>query len=226
MIDQRAAYVVVVRDPLDLAVSLFHQGDNIDRERVAELSGQPVQRPPARPSLADWLGAWTLAEVDRRESMDSLEGVVHHAADAWARRSDRVLVVTYADLVDDLPGQMRELADRLGIAVPDRAWPALVEAATFDSMREQARQRAPGRRGVLKDPAAFFRRGAPGAGREALGADALAAFEARVRVLVRRHAARRATRPPSWSCSGSPENRSPGSGMVRGRACVEPSEQS
>ena len=36
VIDPRATYVVVVRDPLDLAVSLYHQGDNLDRRRFAE----------------------------------------------------------------------------------------------------------------------------------------------------------------------------------------------
>ena len=31
---------------------------------------------------------------------------------------------------------MRALAERLGIAVPEERWPALVEAATLASMRE------------------------------------------------------------------------------------------
>jgi len=189
VLDPRAAYVVVVRDPLDLAVSLFHQGDNIDRERVAELSGQPVRPSPSRPPLAEWLRDWTLSEVDRTVSMDSLDGVVHHAADAWGRRgSGLVHVVAYADLVADLEGEMRALAGALEIPVVDEAWPGLVAAASFDAMRRQAADRAPGRRGVLKDPAAFFRRGRPGAGREALDPADLAVYEARVRRLAERHA--------------------------------------
>lgn len=38
-LDERVTYVVVARHPLDMAVSLYHQGDNIDRERLAELTG-------------------------------------------------------------------------------------------------------------------------------------------------------------------------------------------
>ena len=190
VLDPRATYVVVVRDPLDLAVSLFHQGDNIDRERVAQLSGEPVRLSPPRPPLAEWLRDWTLAETDRTVSMDSLDGVVHHAADAWGRRgSGLVHVVAYADLVADLEGEMRALAGALEIPVADEAWPALVAAASFDSMRRRAAARAPGARGVLKDPAAFFRRGHPGAGREVLDPADLTAYEDRVRGLVERHAA-------------------------------------
>lgn len=190
VLDRRAAYVVVVRDPLDVAVSLFHQGDNIDRERVAELTGEPVRPSPLRPPLAEWLRAWTLEEVDRSVSMDSLDGVVHHAADAWGRRgSGLVHVVAYADLVADLEGEMRGLARVLEIPVADEAWPGLVAAASFDDMRRRAAARTPGARGVLKDPAAFFRRGRPGAGREVLDRAGLAAYEARVRRLAELHAA-------------------------------------
>src|SRR5690242_13705510 len=33
-LDPRATYIVVARHPLDMAVSLYHQGDNLDRERM------------------------------------------------------------------------------------------------------------------------------------------------------------------------------------------------
>jgi aryl sulfotransferase len=53
-------------------------------------------------------------------------------------------------------------ADRpglLGIAVPEQTWPVLVAAATFEQMRASADRLAPDPSGVLKDKAAFFRRG-------------------------------------------------------------------
>ena len=37
-----ATYIVVARHPLDMAVSLYHQGDNIDRDRLRQLTGQPA----------------------------------------------------------------------------------------------------------------------------------------------------------------------------------------
>jgi hypothetical protein len=185
VLDPRAQYVVVVRDPLDMAVSLYHQGDNLDRERLAELTGRPVSAPSSRPPVTEWLVAWTRSTASAQESMDSLAGVVHHAADAWARREDGwVLVVAYADLVADLEGQMRMLADRLGVTPDPAAWPSLVDGASFGTMRAAAASRVPATGGVLKDPAAFFRRGTPGAGREVLGAADVAAYEQRVRDLV------------------------------------------
>src|SRR5436309_935881 len=57
LIDARATYIVVGRHPLDLAVSLYHQGDNIDRMRLRQLTGQaePDQPPAPRPPLREWL---------------------------------------------------------------------------------------------------------------------------------------------------------------------------
>ncbi len=185
VIDPRATYVVVVRDPLDLAVSLYHQGDNLDRARIAQLTGRPYAGQAERPPLEEWLRRWTRRETDPMATMDSLQGVVHHAADAAQRRDDRqVLVVRYEELVADLEGRMRWLADRLGVMVGPGRWPALVEAAGFTSMRADAATRTPDQRGVLKDPAAFFRRGRPGAGREALQPADVTAYEERVRALV------------------------------------------
>jgi aryl sulfotransferase len=175
----------VVRDPLDLAVSLYHQGDNLDRERIAELTGRPYAGAPDRPPLPEWLRGWTLRETDPVRSMDSLQGVVHHTADAADRCDDRhVLVVRYEELVEDLDGRMRWLAERLGAEVDAAVWGSLVDSAGFASMRAAAADRTPDRRGVLKDPAAFFRRGGPGAGREVLAPADVAAYEERVRRLV------------------------------------------
>jgi len=169
-LDPRATYLVVARHPLDMAVSLYHQGDNIDRARMQELTGQPVPAgPPRRRSpLKQWLLGWIDSEDDPREEMDSLPGVMWHLSDAWARRSQpNVLLFHYDDLSADLAGQMRRLAGELGITVPGPAWPGLVRAATFEQMRARADRFVPGG-GVLKSSAAFFRRGSSGAGRELL----------------------------------------------------------
>ena len=43
-LDPRATYIVTARHPLDMAVSLYHQGDNIDRARLRQLTDQPQPR--------------------------------------------------------------------------------------------------------------------------------------------------------------------------------------
>jgi hypothetical protein len=79
---------------------------------------------------------------------------------------------------------MRWLACHLDLQPDPLAWPSLVEGASFETMRASAHERAPDNGGVLKDPVRFFRRGSPGAGREALSDDAVEAYERRVHDLV------------------------------------------
>jgi aryl sulfotransferase len=186
-LDQRATYVVVARHPLDAAVSLYHQGDNLDRERVRQLTGagDPPRPAAPRPSAREWLLRWVERDADPREELDSLPGVMWHLKDAWAGRdAPNVVLLHYDDLVRDLEGEMRRLAARLAIEVPEPVWPALVAAARFDAMRERAARLAPGTGGVLRDSTAFFRRGRSGAGRELLDDAELRRYAARAAALA------------------------------------------
>jgi len=180
-LDARATYIVAARHPLDVAVSLYHHSMNIDHARMRQLTGQqgPVV-PAARKPLRDWLLAWIGNDADPREFLDSLPGVMWHLSDAWARRGDpNVVLVHYSDLSADLAGQMRRLARRLGIAVPEPAWPELVQAAAFERMRASAGWFVPAG-GILRSNTAFFRRGQPGAAREILSEQEIAGYRARV----------------------------------------------
>jgi aryl sulfotransferase len=191
-LDSRASYLVTARHPLDAAVSLYHQGDNFDRTKVRALTGEPEPagpRPPRKP-LHDWLLAYIngeppwAARADPREDMDSLPGLMWHFSDAWARRHEpNVLLVHYDNLSADLAGQMRRIADRLSVDVPEQAWPALVQAATFGAMKSSADRFVP-TAGIFKSNAAFFRRGTSGAGREVLTDEEIAAYHARVAQLA------------------------------------------
>src|SRR5450755_2906480 len=59
-LDPRATYIVVARHPLDTAVSLYHQGNNLDRAKIRALTGAPEPTGPPRPRkpLHDWLLAY------------------------------------------------------------------------------------------------------------------------------------------------------------------------
>ncbi|MBQ0989021.1 sulfotransferase domain-containing protein [Micromonospora sp. PSH03] len=183
-LDPRAHYVVVARHPLDLAVSLYHQSANLDRARIAELTGQPAPDGPPRerPPVREWLLSWVDREVDPRAELDSLPGVLMHLSDGWARRHEpNVELVHYDDLLADLGGEMRRLADRWRLPSPG---PELVEAATFARMRERADRLAPDTLGVLRDRQAFFRRGGSGQGRDLLDETGLARYQQRVAALA------------------------------------------
>ena len=184
-LDDRVTYIVVGRHPLDVAVSLYHHGANIDRRRMAELTGNPeIPRPPLAP-LHEWLLGFVDWEGDAREWLDTLPGAMLHLSDAWGRRHDpNVVLLHYDDLLADLDGAMRRLAARLGIAVDEGRWPGLVRAATFDAMRQPARASSPDTLGVLKDPAAFFRHGVSGEGPALLSAGELAHYHERVAAMA------------------------------------------
>jgi aryl sulfotransferase len=180
---RRATFIVTGRHPLDMAVSLYHQGDNLDRLRMRELVGRTEPEPPTRnrPLLHQWLIEWIGQDVDPKSSLDSLPGLLWHLTGAWRRRSEpNVVLVHYDDLVADLNAEMHRLASRLAITVPEETWPTLVEAATFAHMRARAGSLAPDPSGILKDRSAFFRRGTSGAGREALTEPELGEYYRRV----------------------------------------------
>jgi len=179
-LDPRASYLVTARHPLDAAVSLYHHRANLDEARWRQITGEPEPpTPPAPPEpLRDWLLRWIAGDSDP-DDLDTMAGLLWHLSDAWARRGEpNVLLVHYANLSADIDGQMRWLAGRLGITIPERAWPALVRAATFGSMSRSADQLVPAP-GLFKSNAAFFRRGTSGEGRETLSDTELGRYHAR-----------------------------------------------
>jgi aryl sulfotransferase len=206
-LDPRVTYIVTARHPLDTFVSLCRHNeiigpppDSIGPPPERRPTGQsrppmppkpprPLKplRPPAPPkppasreALHDALLRWIADDDDPRRYPDSLPGVMWHLSDAWARRGEpNVLLVRYDDLLVDLEGQMRWLAGKLGIAVPEQAWPALTQAATFERMRNRADDLVPIPPGISVDTALFFRRGTSGAGREILSDEEMAAYYAR-----------------------------------------------
>lgn len=166
-LDSRATYIVVARHPLDAAVSLYHQGRNIDRARLRELTGERTSQRDDRqaPPLERWLSAWIAEKADPAEALDSLDGVLHHLADAWARRHEpNVMLVHFEDLRADTAGQMRFLARRLDLEPPGGLTDEHVEAMSFEAMRARADDLAPTVHRVLRDVRAFFRRGTSGEG--------------------------------------------------------------
>jgi aryl sulfotransferase len=181
--DKRATYIVTGRHPLDSAVSLYHQGQNIDRVRLRRLTGapEPTEASPAPRPLREWLMRWIEHEDDPVEQPDSLRGVFHHLRVAWERRDEQnILLVHYDDLSSDLASEMARIAGRLQIEIPAKTWPTLVEAATFGHMRSIAKQTVPDPSGILKEKIAFFRRGTSGAGRELLSTEEYGAYLERV----------------------------------------------
>lgn len=175
-------YIVVARHPLDAAVSLYHQSANLDRQRLAELTGNVIASPRVA-ALDEWLTDWIGRHASPCEELDSLQGVMAHLTDAWMRRmAENVLLLHYADLEEDLVGQMSRLAERLAIDIPWAETERLAASATFSAM-QGAPELAPNYGGVLIDEHRFFRRGSSGAAAEVLPPESLADYHRRVGTL-------------------------------------------
>ncbi len=191
-VQPQATYIVVGRDPRDIAVSLRHQGANLDRDVIARLLHGSVPESGSQQLASkaaterEGLLRWMNSDDSPLQNLDTLRGLVWQLERAWSRRHEpNVVLLHYSDLSRDLEGEMRRLAARLDIDVPEATWPALVEAATFEAMREQAADRVPDERaGIMKDPRKFFRRGGSGEWGEWLTDDDLAGYDGRVAALA------------------------------------------
>ena len=194
---EEVTYVVVGRDPRDVAISMDNHLANLDlatvaaaRARSAEIDGielEPLVPPPppsADPVERFW--RWVDSDADPTFTTHSLLMTVAHLGGFWEARDRRdVVFFHYDDLLADLFGEMRRLADHLGIEVPSGRWPALVEAATLDSMRARAGDLVPGaERDQWKDVDRFFNKGTSSQWRELLDDEGVERYAERVRSLA------------------------------------------
>jgi aryl sulfotransferase len=188
-----ATYLVVGRDPRDVAISWEHHAANLNFERIlelraaavgnADLAELPVPRLPSEDPV-ERFRAFVIDETPNGPT--TLASVLHHLDMGWQRRRDpNVALFHYADLQADLEGELLRLAGVLGIPCsPDRACELAAEAG-LARMRERSAVDGPSASlGFWKDGRAFFRSGATGEWRERVSAADLAAYEARVAALV------------------------------------------
>jgi aryl sulfotransferase len=181
-------YLWVVRDTRDVFMSLWnHYSSHTDEAYERFASGDPEggPLPPCPADPREFWRCWMTRAAFPWEN-DGWPYCSHHyhAASFWPyRRLPNLLAVHYNDLLADLPGQMRRVARFLGIDVPEENWPALVAAARFDAMKEEAiRQEAdrsqPGLAKTFRDGAAsFFFKGTNGRWCDILSAEDLALDE-------------------------------------------------
>jgi aryl sulfotransferase len=185
--DDEIIYVGVARDPRDVALSMADHMANMDLEvaRRARVEAGfedvvPTLPPPPEP-LAGFEG-WVTDDGPVEALRSTLRFTLHHLTQLWSRRHEpNVLLFHYADLCADLPGELRRLADGLGIDVDDATLSTLAAAATFDAMRADADNLAPNAKsGLFRDNHRFFAEARHGSWRAVVDDDALARYDARV----------------------------------------------
>lgn len=138
----RAKYIYIARDGRDVAWSLHNHFFHANEQLYQALNdtpgrvGPPIGRPPAdvRRFFLEWL------EGDGYPIWSFWENI----RSWWAIRSlPNLLLLHFADLKADLPGQIRRIADFLDIAVAEERWPAILEHCSFDYMKRHATKTVP-----------------------------------------------------------------------------------
>ena len=162
-------YVHVARDGRDACMSFYNHSTSYTPEMLQALDrsglkdeaiGRGYPRLPADPTV--FFHRW-LTEGAVRGHEDGLTTVsFFHCEHTWweLRQRPNVLLVHFNDLKADLSGEMRRVADFLGITVEHDLLPALVEAAEFEAMRRDGTALMGSRAGQFSNGAdRFFHKG-------------------------------------------------------------------
>jgi hypothetical protein len=162
-------YVVVGRDPRDVAVSWEHHMANLDLGRFLELRATAVDPDdewiPPLPSVAhDPITRFRQFLSSDDEGTLTLADVLQHLQVAWAHRHlPNVHLIHYRDLRHDLTHELLRLAGALSFPLtPERASELAAEAG-LERMRERADEIAPSASQRLwHDNGRFIRTGGQG----------------------------------------------------------------
>ena len=159
-------YIFVGRDGRDVFTSMWNHWHNMDPDFIDEINADPERvgprfpHPPdeVQPAFDEWLAKSSFEwEVDGYPFWSHL----HHAQSWWDyRHLDNVLHIHFDDLLADLDGEMRRVANYLEIPVDEERWPDLVRGVTFEQMKRNAAKWAPGAtQGLWKNTSNFFHKG-------------------------------------------------------------------
>jgi aryl sulfotransferase len=150
-----AKYLYVGRDGRDVVWSMYNHHKNANALWYELLNdtpgrvGSPIAPPPE--SVIQYFRDWL--EQDGHPFWPFFENI----RSWWAIRDlPNLLLLHYADLKADLPGQVRRIAAFLEIDLDERRLPAIVEHASFGWMRRHAEQAAPLGGAIWEGGAATF----------------------------------------------------------------------
>ncbi|MFI4975871.1 MAG: sulfotransferase domain-containing protein [Caulobacterales bacterium] len=139
----------VARDGRDACMSMHNHMRGFRPEIVAAIAaaamadGTATERPPETPEdPRDYYLQW-IAEAQRGARPDDVP-FFEFENTYWSRRTlPDLLFVHFNDLKADLAGEIRRIADFLGIDTPESLLPDLARAASFETMKSQAGEMLP-----------------------------------------------------------------------------------
>jgi aryl sulfotransferase len=129
----KAKYIYIARDGRDVAWS-FHNhhmqiADNFYKVINENCAGPPFEKPCE--DILQYYREWV--EKDGYPFWPFWENIR-----TWwgVKHLPNVKFVHFQNLKDDMPGQIREIAEFLDIKVDEKKWPAILEHCSFDYMKK------------------------------------------------------------------------------------------
>jgi aryl sulfotransferase len=191
----RAKYIYIGRDGRDVVWSMYNHHANANEAWYRALNdtpgrvGPPIEPPP--PSVRQYFHDWL--ERDGHPFWPFWENVR-----SWweIRHLPNVLLLHFADLKADLPGQIRRIAEFLEVRIDEDRWPAILQHCSFHHMKRHAEQIAPLGGAVWEGGAkTFIHKGTNGRWRDVLSEAESRVYEATARLELGADCAR-------WLASG------------------------
>jgi aryl sulfotransferase len=151
----RAKYIFIGRDGRDTFWSWYnHWASNTDFD-LDNISARNSHRAPIRRPNPDVRLAF-LEWLDCETTLPSWPFWSHTQGWFDARRLPNILLLHFADLRADLPGQIRRVAEYLGIAIDPARFDAIVDHCSLEYMRRKAESDAEFFKAVFTDGAKSF----------------------------------------------------------------------
>ena len=177
-------YIYVGRDGRDVFMSLWNHYRHLKPDIIEWYNEFPARAndpfPPCPDDIHDFFQMWISKSWFSWEN-DGFPfwSVFYHFQSWWAyRHLSNILFVHFNDLLDDLDGQMRLIANYLGIEINENIWPAVVDKATFKTMKANAKDVVYGGGDFLVGgPQQFINKGTNGRWKGILTKDELDLYE-------------------------------------------------
>lgn len=177
----RARYIYIGRDGRDVVWSMYNHHANANQAWYEALNdtpgrvGPPIERPPEsiRQYFQDWM------DRDGHPFWPFWENI----RSWWEIRAlPNVLLLHFENLKQDMPGEIRRIADFLDVRIDENKWPDILNHCSFDYMKANATASVP-LGGAFWDGGAqtFINKGINGRWREVLSAAENEAYEKRAR---------------------------------------------
>ncbi len=183
--EERLKYLYISRDARDVFMSLWNHYSNFTDEgftvfnTVLERVGDEFPPPPddIHEFWRGWMTrGWFEGETDGWPYWSHLSNVR-----SWwdYRELPNILLVHFNDLLQDTEGDIRRMADFLGISVAEQAWPGIVKRVSFAEMKKEGERYAPlGGRFWEGGAKTFLNKGTNGRWRNVLSKQELGLYDA------------------------------------------------